>query len=123
MRPALTTTKLWSTRTTSAEITSPARMSWRVSDSSNRAAKDSVFGVEVCRSDIKIWICMVSAAGAASIGWLGVEAGALTFAAQMQKPYGVKGLRHALLPSRAPLRLLQLLYCMLSYCDLPCAST
>src|SRR6476469_4102031 len=39
--PALTTTKLCSMRTTSAVITSPARISERVSDSSNRGAKDS----------------------------------------------------------------------------------
>src|SRR6476660_6491140 len=41
LRPALTTTKLCSMRTTSAVITSPARISERCSDSSNRAAKDS----------------------------------------------------------------------------------
>src|SRR6478672_3820681 len=41
LSPALTTTKLCSMRTTSAVMTSPARISERVSDSSKRAAKDS----------------------------------------------------------------------------------
>src|SRR4051812_37174620 len=41
LRPALTTTKLCSMRTTSAVMTSPWRMSVRCSDSSNRSAKDS----------------------------------------------------------------------------------
>ena len=40
--PALTITKLWSRRTTSAEMTSPERISWRDKDSSNRAAKLSM---------------------------------------------------------------------------------
>ncbi len=39
LSPALTTTKFMSTRTTSAVITSPMRISWRVRLSSNRAAK------------------------------------------------------------------------------------
>ena len=38
LRPAFTITKLWSIRTTSAEITSPERISWRDKDSSNKAA-------------------------------------------------------------------------------------
>src|SRR3569623_1670670 len=41
LRPALTTTKLCSMRTTSAVMTSPARISERCSDSSNSWAKDS----------------------------------------------------------------------------------
>ena len=39
LSPAFTTTKFISTRTTSAVITSPMRISWRVRLSSNRAAK------------------------------------------------------------------------------------
>src|SRR5690606_19767668 len=38
-KPAFTTTKLWSTRTTSAVMTSPDFISWRWMLSSNRAAK------------------------------------------------------------------------------------
>ncbi len=38
--PALTTTWFWSTRTTSAVMTSPARISWRAMDSANIAAKE-----------------------------------------------------------------------------------
>src|SRR5436309_9064402 len=41
LSPALTTTTLKSTRTTSAVMSSPCRISWRDSDSSNRAAKFS----------------------------------------------------------------------------------
>ncbi|CFP58229.1 Uncharacterised protein [Bordetella pertussis] len=40
-RPALTTTKLWSTRTTSALMTSPDFMSWLLRLSANRSAKFS----------------------------------------------------------------------------------
>ena len=54
--PALTTTKFWSTRTTSAVITSPARISWRDRLSSNSAAKLS------CGID----------AGAGGGGWVAV---------------------------------------------------
>src|SRR5688572_4867073 len=42
LRPALTTTKLCSIRTTSEVITSPVRISERCSDSSNIEAKDSM---------------------------------------------------------------------------------
>src|SRR5690606_36236463 len=39
LRPALTTTKLWSMRTTSAEMTSPDFMSWFLTLSLKRSAK------------------------------------------------------------------------------------
>src|ERR1700742_2926023 len=61
-------------------------MSCLVSDSSNRAAKDSVFGVEVCRSDIKIGICMVFARP-----WWPMQRRMYTSAIK-RIPHGVKGL-------------------------------
>src|SRR3954451_15381640 len=60
-RPALTTTWLCSTRTTSAVMTSPARISARCSDSSNRAAKDSDIEIAVGTAGLKL---MIPATGA-----------------------------------------------------------
>ncbi len=47
LRPAFTTTKFWSMRTTSAVMTSPTRISLRVRLSSNRASNDSGAGADL----------------------------------------------------------------------------
>ena len=57
--PALTTTTLKSTRTTSAVISSPWRISWRESDSSNSAAKSSIGGFGgIVVGDISVAVAM-----------------------------------------------------------------
>src|SRR5574343_2083707 len=74
LRPALTTTKLCSMRTTSAVMTSPGRISVRCRDSSKRAAKDSDIEFPcsqtgctdatcaVC-SELAVTVCGVAAVG------------------------------------------------------------
>src|SRR5665213_1300070 len=57
--PALTTTTVYSTRVTSAVISSPWRISWRASDSSNSAAKFSSGG-----ADVAVWVAVAMRVGA-----------------------------------------------------------
>src|SRR6185369_9996510 len=57
LRPALTTTMLKSTRTTSAVMSSPCRISCRVRDSSNSAAKFSI-GAELLDAMLEMAVAM-----------------------------------------------------------------
>ena len=58
LRPALTTTKLGSTRMTSAVITSPMRISWRARLSSKSAAKRFVTGLGCGEDWVEVWANM-----------------------------------------------------------------